>query len=98
MTDKTFKLRPKAEADLVSIYQFSLKEWGADKAEAYIREINEAFLTLVNNKTLGSDRSYVRPSLRAYYVGSHVVFYKPTVYGVAVIRVLHQSMDCVRHL
>ncbi|WP_173402506.1 type II toxin-antitoxin system RelE/ParE family toxin [Legionella norrlandica] len=40
----------------------------------------------------------VSKDLRAFNVGSHVIFMKITDYGIAVIRVLHQSMDFNRHL
>lgn len=93
MPAKTFKVRPKADADLEGIFDYTAQEWGLGKAEDYIRDIHQAFLTVAENNRIGRDRSHVRPSLRAYNVHSHVVFYKPTGYGAAIIRVLHKSMD-----
>lgn len=93
MADKTFRLRPKADDDLVAIYQFTVLQWGARQAEDYIRELNLAFQTLAENNRIGRDCDHVRSELRAHTVGSHVIFYKPTVYGAAVVRVLHKSMD-----
>ena len=97
MPIKTFKLRPKAEDDLVKIYQYSVQEWGDVRAEEYLRDINSSFMLLVTNPMLGRDCNYIRPTLRALNVESHVIFYKPTTYGVAIIRVLFKAMDYQRH-
>ncbi|HSC76179.1 MAG TPA: type II toxin-antitoxin system RelE/ParE family toxin [Pseudomonadales bacterium] len=97
MSVKTFKLRPKAEEDLENIYQYSIEHWGNTRADEYIREISTAFLTLAENPLLGRDCSDIRPEFRAFTVASHVVFYKPSNSGVAVVRVLHQSMDCQKY-
>ena len=98
MSVKTFKLRPKAEEDLVGIYHYSAERWGDTRADEYIREISAAFLMLAANPLLGRDCSGIRPGFRAFAVESHIVFYKPSGFGVAVVRVLHQSMDCQGHL
>jgi len=78
MATKTFKLRPKAESDLVDIYHYSLNEWGSARTDSYLRDLSNAFQQLADNHALGRDYSHVRPDLRAYSVLSHVIFYKPT--------------------
>jgi toxin ParE1/3/4 len=98
MADKFFRLRPKADDDLIEIYQFTAKEWGFLQAENYIRDLHQTFLTLAENNRIGRDCGHVRPLLRAHTVGSHVIFYKPTDYGAAIIRVLHKTMDYHSHL
>ncbi|WP_058533964.1 type II toxin-antitoxin system RelE/ParE family toxin [Legionella saoudiensis] len=75
MTNKTYRLYPKAIEDLESTYLYSTREFGIKRTE-----------------------DYIRPDLRAFNVGSHIIFFKTTDYGIAVIRVLHQSMDFNRHL
>ena len=40
----------------------------------------------------------VSADLYAYNIAAHVIFYTPTPTGILVIRVLHKSMDHVRHL
>ena len=98
MSGNTIQLRPKAEEDLEGIYLYSQKEWGISRAVTYIRDINAAFEVLANNAALGRNYNDVRPNLRAYNVASHVVLYKPINRGIAVIRVLHKSMDSKRHI
>jgi len=96
--NKKFRIRPKADKDLENIYEYSYQEFGSARADQYIRELDAVFHTLADEPTLGRDYSHVRPNLMAYKVVSHVVFFKPAVYGATIIRVLHKSMDYERHL
>lgn len=95
---KTFKLRPKADQDLQNIYTYSVEQWGTSRADKYIRDLETAFQKLAATHTLGRDCGHIHPNLRAYRVVSHVIFYKPAPFGIAVIRVLHKSMDEKRHI
>jgi toxin ParE1/3/4 len=92
------KLRPKAESDLAGIYLYSVKEWGSAQAESYFQSIDDAFHLITQNPMLGRDYGVVRPNLRAYDISSHVIFYKRIKQGIAIIRILHHSMDVRRHV
>ena len=96
--NKIFRIKPQAEKDLENIYDYSYQEFGSARADQYIRDLNTAFHKLADNPNLGSDYKHVRPELRAYSVVSHVVFFKPSVYGAIILRVLHKSMDYERHV
>ncbi len=90
---KTLRIRPKANADLSEIYEYSYREFGSRRADQYIRQLDVAFQSLVDELALGNDYSHIRPDLKGYSVVSHVVFFKRTDYGVNILRVLHKSMD-----
>jgi toxin ParE1/3/4 len=96
--NKKFRLRPKAEEDLENIYEYSYREFGSARADQYIRDLDAAFHKLADEPSLGSDYSHVHLNLMAYKVVSHVVFFKPSVDGITILRVLHKSMDYGRHL
>jgi toxin ParE1/3/4 len=98
MLNKTYRLYPKAIDDLESIYLYSTREFGTQRTEDYILVIETSFHHLANDPLIARKCDYIRQGLRAFNVGSHVIFFKITDYGVAVIRVLHQSMDFSRHL
>lgn len=98
MMNKSYRLYPKAIADLESIYLYSSKEFGIKRTEDYILAIDSTFQHLAEDPLISRKCDYIRPYLRAFNVGSHIVFFKITDYGIAVIRVLHQSMDFNRHL
>lgn len=98
MPNKTYRLYPKAIKDLESIYLYSTREFGIKRTEDYILAIETSFQNLVNDPLISRKCNYVRQDLRAFNIGSHVIFFKMTNDGIAVIRVLHQSMDFIRHL
>ena len=98
MPNKTYRLYPKAINDLESIYLYSSSEFGIQRTEDYFLVIETSFQRLANDPLISRKCDYIRQDLRAFNVGSHIIFFKMTDYGVAVIRVLHQSMDFIRHL
>ncbi len=98
MSNRSIQLRPRALHDLEDIYRYSLEQWGVARAETYLSEINRAFESLANHHQLGRDYSRVSTNLHAYNIAAHVIFYTPSTNGILVIRVLHKSMDYVRHL
>ena len=97
MSNKTYLLYPKAIDDLDSIYQYSAREFGVTRTEDYILAIEACFQQLADDPLISRTCDYIRSGLRLYHIGSHVVFFKITDYGIVVIRVLHQSMDYNRH-
>jgi toxin ParE1/3/4 len=80
-----------------SDYLYSASEFGIKRTEDYILAIEASFCQLADDPLISRKCEYLRPNLRAFNVGSHVVFLKTTNYGIAIIRVLHQSMDYSRH-
>jgi toxin ParE1/3/4 len=98
MLSKTYRLYSKAVEDLESIYLYSAREFGIKRTEDYILAIETSFQHLAEDPLISRKCDYVRQDLRAFNIGSHVIFFKITSYGIAVIRVLHQSMDFGRHV
>ena len=97
-TKKIFRLRPKTVNDLENIYAYSYKEFGLAKAEQYIHDLSTTFQQLAEDPGPGRDMSLIRKGVQAYPVSSHVVFFKPTSFGINIIRVLHKSMEYGRYL
>lgn len=98
MANKTYRLYPKAIEDIESIYLYSSHEFGIKRTEDYILAIDSSLQHLADDPLISRKCDYIRSDLRAFNVGSHIVFFKTTDYGIAVIRVLHQSMDFNKHL
>lgn len=98
MSNKIYRLYLKAIEDLESIYLYSTHKFGTRRTEDYILAIESSFQHLADDPLISRKCDSIRPDLRAFNVGSHIVFFKTTGYGIAVIRVLHQSMDFNRYL
>lgn len=98
MLNKSYRLYPKAITDLENIYLYGVSLFGLKKAENYIKSIEDAFQTVANNPDYSRKCDHIRSKLMAWNIESHVIFFKTTKTGIAVIRVLYKSMDYVRHL
>ena len=98
MQNKTYRLYQKAIEELESVYAYSVNEFGIKRTEDYILAIESSFQLLADDPLISRKCDYIRPELRAFNVGSHIIFFKTTRYGIAVIRVVHQSTDFNRHL
>ncbi len=93
-----YSLSPKAAADLDEIHEYTILNFGLEQARAYLLGLHERFQTLADNPSRGRSADQLAPMLRRDEVQSHIVFYLPNAEGVLIVRVLHESMDVLRHL
>ena len=91
-------LSPAAQADLESIWDYTVTHWGETQAEDYTRKLREACEALSKGKLVSRSAEDIRQGYRKVAVGSHVMFFRPQSGVLVVIRILHQSMDVARHL
>ena len=93
-----YRLPPAAERDLESIWKYTREEWGLEQAERYIDLLTEAFQVLAESPKSAPTCDHIRPGYRRCIVERHMIYFRITDYGIAVIRVLHDRMDAPRHL
>lgn len=95
----SYRLSPKAGADLAGIWDYGAERWGESQAERYTRLLTSAFADLAAGHRMGQPMDEVRPGYLRYRVGSHVVFFRMSgAATIDVIRILHARMDVDRHL
>ncbi|HVT97205.1 MAG TPA: type II toxin-antitoxin system RelE/ParE family toxin [Acidobacteriaceae bacterium] len=82
----------RAEADLTRIADYTLHMWGETQKVRYVRSLQACCVRLEENPMLGRPCDEIRPGLRRMEEGKHVIFYRPEKNGIAVYRILHQSM------
>ncbi|MFB9979895.1 type II toxin-antitoxin system RelE/ParE family toxin [Mesorhizobium kowhaii] len=95
---RTVRFSPKAKADLDQIWDHSLKEWGPERAEAYIHAIRSIINLIGQFPAMAKNAENIRPGLVKHAVGSHVQFLRMANRSINVVRILHQRMDYPRHL
>ncbi len=93
-----YALSPAAQADLESIWDYTVTHWGETKAEEYTRNIQAACEALSRGKLVSRSAGDIREGYRKVSVGSHVMFFRIQSGAVEIMRILHQSMDVGRHL
>jgi toxin ParE1/3/4 len=94
---KKFFISSEARADLRDITQFTDRRWGKQQRYTYIKRLRDRFSYLANQPQKGRRRDEIADSLFSFHEGRHVIFYRITIEGVEILRVLHDSMDFPRH-
>jgi toxin ParE1/3/4 len=81
-----------AESDLKSIIRYTMKTWGRAQTVEYKQGLQNCFQLLADNPSIGRACDSIRPGLRRFEHGKHVVFYLPQADEVLIARILHQQM------
>ncbi len=89
----SFRLTPRAAADLDAIADYTVETWGLAQLETYLMGFNNRFQWLADNPLAGRERNDVHPGYRSYPEGSHVIFYIINDDQVDIIGMPHKSMD-----
>jgi toxin ParE1/3/4 len=92
-----FRFSRRAEADLLSIGEYTLRMWGKAQAARYIGELEMCCQTMADNPGLGRPCDDVRPGLRRLEHRKHVIFYRQDREGILISRILHERMLPDRH-
>jgi toxin ParE1/3/4 len=93
-----FRLTPAARDDLNALFDHSVTAWGLTQAMAYADRIEAVLRASAAAPMQAASCDHIRTGYRRRSVGQHVIFFRPTDYGIAVIRILHRRMDAERHL
>lgn len=82
-----YKLSEEAAKKIISIYEYSLLNFGEAKADEYYLSLHNAFELLAEQPNLGRKfHEYHR-----HEHGYHALFYKVTDYGILILYILHQK-------
>jgi toxin ParE1/3/4 len=96
----TYLLSRQADADLVSIYEYTLETWGIEQFTIYSAQINRALRTIAAPPE--APGTYPREDLakacRFYRVGHHIIAYRIGNQQIEVARILHEKMNFELHL
>jgi toxin ParE1/3/4 len=87
-----------ASADLDSIREFSIEQFGGDVARDYLDGLQEAVMRLARIPELGPIEPGIVPPIRALGYRSHRVYYEFDGQRVLVIRILHHAMNAAGRL
>lgn len=92
------RLSPAAERDLASIWTYMVRQWGVDQADRYVDFLTSAFAELADSPKTAPTCDHIRLGYRRWGVERHMIYFRMTDYGIAVISILHNRMDAPRHL
>ena len=81
-----------AEEDIDLIAAYTTSTWGWRQTNQYLAKLEDCFELLARNPSVGRSCDSIRPGLRRFEVGKHVVFYMQESGEMLIVRVLHQQM------
>ena len=87
-----------AERDLIEIWRYTYRQWGAAQADAYIDKFDAALQRLARYPKSGADTGHLLAGSRRLNVGSHHVYYLLAPDRIDVVRVLDARQNAARHL
>lgn len=93
-----YRLSPRAQRDLDGIFDYTVEQWGLPQAQRYTDLIEAACARLAETPHQSQDCAIIRPGYRRRSVEQHVIYFRQTRQGIAIIRILHQRMDADRHI
>ena len=88
-----YTLAPFAASDLDGIWTFIASEAGLNTADGLLDAITQRFLMLATHPEAGRARPDIGEGVRCFPVRSFVIYYRATVDGVLIARVLHGHRD-----
>lgn len=88
-----YKLSYEAQNDIEDIWLYTFENWSLEQADRYYQLIFDEIEYLTRNPSSGKEYTHVRKGYFRSKVKSHFIFYKVTLEGIEIIRILHQGMD-----
>lgn len=64
-----------AEEDLIEIWIHTFKNWGEDKADNYLNELENTFNLIAENPYIGTSSDEIRAGYRQYHINRHFLSY-----------------------
>ncbi len=86
-------LRPRAEADLAEIAQYTISEWGEAQAKRYIENLRRTIEAVADYPGMGGQAMGLPSEYRKVLSGSRRAIYRYTKTELIVVRVIHGSQD-----
>jgi toxin ParE1/3/4 len=88
------RLAPQARAELSNIWTYIARESGSlTAADGVVDAITERFYLLAQFPYMGRARNDLRPGLRSFPVGQHVIIYAIEDEDVQILHVFHGRQD-----
>jgi toxin ParE1/3/4 len=86
-------LTARAERDLDEAWKWIARESGRERADALVREVAAMANLFASRPLAGRAHPELGEDIRSCLVRPYLVFYRPTPWGLEVVRVLHTRRD-----
>lgn len=93
-----YHLTPAAEHDFEAIWAHTVQRWSVRQANRYTDLLTAVFAELAQSPMIAPACDHIRSGYRRRSVGRHMIYFRITPYGIAIVRILHDHMDVSRYL
>ena len=93
-----YRLSPAALNDLDAICDYTLRIRSVGQAETYIRAIASDMSLLVRHPEIARERLEIRPPVRVYRSGPHLILYRIEDSWLDVLRIVHARQNWTAYL
>jgi toxin ParE1/3/4 len=83
---------PKSLEDLDDIWDYVAKD-SVLQANRLALRFREKLHHIANNSLIGHPRPELAHEVRSYPVGRYLIFYRPTLFGIELVRLIHSARD-----
>jgi len=92
---RSYRLSKIADADLLSIFRYTLDTWGEDQLRIYLELFETARDLIVENpfRPGSKPREDLAPGCHTFRTGKHYLVYRVNGTHIEIARILHESMD-----
>ena len=85
-------ISPEAHQDLLDIWLY-IAEDSTINADRFLDNLRAKSINLTEFTEMGIDRQELAKDLRSFPVDRYVLYYRPVIEGIELVRVLHGSRD-----
>ena len=93
-----YVLSANAAASIAEIDRYTTEQFGPRQATRYLAHLRDRLEFNAENPELGRVRPDMKSGYYSYFVGSHTIYYLIWSDPIAIINILHQSMEPSRHI
>ena len=83
-----YRLTAAAQNDIESIWRYTVERWGTEQAELYADHLTSVLERLARSPRTASRCDSIRPGYLRGRAGLHMIYFRETDYGIAIIRIL----------
>ena len=93
-----YRLSHAALTDLDAIWDYTARTWSVSQSETYIRGLAADMDLLLQHPGIARERTELRPPVRLYRSGSHLIIYRIEAGWLDVLRIVHARQNWAAYL
>lgn len=95
----SYRLTGEAQRDLISIRDYTLRNWGTKQSRDYLTRLRTVLIRLAEMPTMGQNRTEeLGEEIYSFPHISHMIYYIAEGADILILAILHQSQVPARHL